>query len=328
MKSDSAFVLWSKVADTHLHDLVARFRQLNVAVVEDAESHSLTDLPQLGRPLVYLVPFDGADQTKRFLDKPSATARYGVALTPDEDIGYFMQRLPPGALIVVFVGPLTSPQLIDALGAIRNYQKADHVSIVAFDHAGGRYAIQNGAKVAVRRPPKSGTSSGASAAEVLHRHLHLGFTIEEAICQPESMDQHARTDLSEYVLSAEKAPGTPYLLPTQIEAYLEIIDLHNLPLSRIWIKRADAKVDLKSPGLAHTVSKRVRAFDAPILGGNGDICILLLTDNVEGSTAAASRVRQALGDFLTEGEVALTQVDVDRVSLADRENLRRDLYKM
>ncbi|MCE2723843.1 MAG: hypothetical protein LW865_11270 [Betaproteobacteria bacterium] len=320
-KTGSAFVLWSSVSGDHIPAMVDRFKQLDVAVVEAESGQVLSDLPNLGRPLVYLVPAEAAEYATELLQTPSRTARYGVALTPDDDIGHFMRTLPTGALVMVFVGPVTSPQLIDALGAIRSFEHAEHVAVVLFDHEGGRYAIQEGSKVAVRRATVGPMSVGAAAAEVLHRHLHLGFTIEEAISQPENLGQGARDDLVSYVQSAAKAPGTPFLLPSEVADYLSIIDLHELPLSRIWVKRADSSIDLSSPGLAHTMKAKVRAVDAPILNESGDVVILMPTDNLEGAVSAAGRVRSTLRDFLTEPEAAATEVDVQRVASSDLKNI-------
>lgn len=319
----------------HVDSVLARLSDLHIAVLEEDSFEAWTPLPQLNLQYMKVVRSAGADVPRVITPAPAADPmRSVVVATLDDDLGGWMEILPRASTVFVLID--TAPvQLIDALGTIRQTMRSDHVSIVALENTGGRYAIEYNKQVAHRRPsPKTTDPSTASVAQtiadILHRHVFMSMPLEQAIQLPPTAARNIRGELTQAVKELQRVNGSPFLHPVGFERYLFVLKHHHLTPAVIWFQPNRPISPLQVEELGHVTVRSIRAMDAAFLLPTGAMFFMVLTDSADGLVSVRSRLVNAVdarcpadlqGIFEVESSILMTEDDIDAVRNKIQESL-------
>lgn len=323
--SSRGYLCFTESTIAHQELVLSRLADLHIAVMDAENFQAWAPLPQLNLQYLQVVRCPTAEVPQLVIPAPEADPmRSVVVATLDDDLGGWMEILPRASTVFVLID--TAPvQLIDALGTIRQAMHSDHVSIVALEATGGRYAIEYNKQVAHRRPsPKttdpSSTSVAIAIAEILHRHIFLSMPLEQAIQLPATAVRNIRGELTQAVKELQRVNGSPFLHHSGYDRYLTVIKHHQLTPAVVWFQPVKPVSPLRVEALGHATVRFIRAMDAAFLLPTGAMCFMVLTDSAAGLVSVRTRLVNAVeskappdldGIFEVESSILLTEDDID-----------------
>jgi len=302
----------------HLEAIVARLSETHVPSISGEGFKAWAPLPQLNMQYLKTVVYDGmAPPVVEVPVDPSLPMRSVLVATLEDDLGGWMRVMPKASTVFVLIQTSASVHLIDALGTIRQQMESDHVTIVAIEPAGGRFAIEYSKQVAHRRPSVvvgHRHPMAVAVADILYRHVFLGLSIEQSIQQPDTPARSVRDEIAASLRKYSKVNGSAFVHPSHFDQYIALANKHGQSLSVIWFQPVASVSPHLIASIGQPLMRTLRAFDVGFQFPTGDLCFVLATDSLEGLIGARAQRTNLRTEKLAGGSTEIFHIDTAMLS--------------